>query len=94
MYDNFHYMDEDNVYDHGAFATYDEALAAAKRLVEEEIAHYKFDMGLYCGFADEPGILGPPGMAIERFSARDYARQLCEAHEAARASSLNDEGAQ
>ncbi len=81
MYDNFHYMDEDNCYDHGTFDTYEEALAAAKKLVEEEIVHYGYDMSLYCGFADEPGILGPPGVPIERFSARDYARELCAARE-------------
>lgn len=78
IYDNFHYMDEDNIYDQGTYDTYEEALAVAKRIVEEEIDHYGFDMGLYCGFADEPDILCPPGTGHPRFSARDYARELCE----------------
>ncbi|MBK7559411.1 MAG: hypothetical protein IPI54_14655 [Chitinophagaceae bacterium] len=34
VYDNFHYMDEDEAYNTGQFETYAEALAAAKAIVD------------------------------------------------------------
>ena len=35
VYDNFHYMDESEAYNHGEYETYEEALIAAKAIVEE-----------------------------------------------------------
>ncbi len=37
VYDNFHYMDEEEAYMHGEFDTYEEALKKAKSIVEEHI---------------------------------------------------------
>lgn len=36
--DNFHYMDEDHKYKHGEFSTYNEAVVACKKIVDEELA--------------------------------------------------------
>jgi hypothetical protein len=36
--DNFHYMDESKRYEHGVFATWDEAVAACKRIVDDDLA--------------------------------------------------------
>jgi hypothetical protein len=33
--DNFHYMDEDERFEHGSFPTAEEAIAACKRIVDE-----------------------------------------------------------
>ena len=33
--DNYHYMDEDERYKHGDFATFEEALTACKTIVDE-----------------------------------------------------------
>jgi hypothetical protein len=79
--DNFHYMDEDERYSAGTFASYDEALAKAKSIVDEflESAH---EPGMtsselndgYVGFGEDPFIV-PAGEP--RFSAWDYARSRC-----------------
>lgn len=81
VWDNFHYMDEEEAYDQGRYATYDEALDAAKRIVKESVLHHRHDMAEYSMFGDDPGIIGPIPEGQSRFSARDYARALCEAHE-------------
>ena len=78
VWDNFHYGDDSEAYDIGPFPTHDEALAKAKAIVEESVANHRFDMAEYCGFGDDPGIICPPGTSHPRFSARDYARELCE----------------
>jgi hypothetical protein len=85
--DNFHYMDEDERYEHGTFATVEEAIAACRKLVDQSLADcYKPGMTAaelydqYTSFGDEPFIMAPPGGppgAI--FSARDYARSRLEA---------------
>lgn len=81
VWDNFHYMDEDEAYNQGRYATYDEALAAAKGIVQESVQHHRYDMAEYEMFGDDPGILGPIPAGENPFSARDYARKLCEAYE-------------
>ena len=35
VYDNYHYADESEAYDHGQYETYEEALLEAKAIVEE-----------------------------------------------------------
>ncbi|MFN4762350.1 hypothetical protein ACKGJN_04435 [Gillisia sp. Q332] len=35
VYDNFHYMDESEVYNHGQYDTYEAALIAAKAIVDD-----------------------------------------------------------
>ena len=82
--DNFHYMDEDEVYTLGEFATWDEAVAAAKGIVDRCLAH-NLEAGIsaadlyaqYTSFGEDPFIIPvPPG---EHFSGWDYAKARCEA---------------
>lgn len=80
IYDNFHYMDASESYVSGEFATYEEALEHAQRIVRESCEEFKFDMAGYVMFGDDPAIEGPEGCPL--FSARTYARQLCEEHPA------------
>jgi hypothetical protein len=88
--DNFHYMDEDETYIHGVFATWAEATAAARQIVDESLAHhYRPGMTaadlhrMYTSFGDDPFIRPKPDG--EKFSAWDYARQRCDELCAARA---------
>ena len=73
--DNFHYMDEEQRYEFGTFATYEEAVAACKKIVDEELR----DMlkqgtkpealsATWALYGSDPFIVGGP----RRFSARDY----------------------
>ena len=82
--ENSHYMDESEAYDHGRFATYAEAEAACRRIVDDYLksakkpgmnAHDLFRS--YTMFREDPVIdaAGPDG---KRFSAWDYARERCE----------------
>jgi hypothetical protein len=81
IYENSHYMDESEGYTHGEFPTAEEALAAAKKLVDDDLTSaYSPGMppeDLYRQFATfgiDPVIvpaLEPP------FSAWDYAKQRC-----------------
>ena len=79
--DNFHYMDESERYAAGEFATLDEAIAAAQRIVDEYLASaYKPGMtedellASYAMFGDDPFIVTAEVSGIP-FRARDYARQ-------------------
>jgi hypothetical protein len=72
--DNFHYMDEEHRYCAGEFSSYEEALVAAKRIVTDSLAH-EGSIENYLLFGEDPFIVPSPA---ERFSAREYARQLCE----------------
>jgi len=81
--DNFHYMDQDETYTHSEYATWEEAVAVARRIVDESLAeHYQPGINaselfsLYTSFGDDPFIVSPP--QGERFSAWDYARHQCE----------------
>lgn len=80
--DNFHYMDQDEVHTHGAFDTWDDAVAAAQGIVDRCLLEYlKAGMtaaGLYAQytlFGDDPFIVPVP--AGQRFSAREYAERRC-----------------
>ncbi len=80
--DNFHYMDEDERYKLGTFATYEEALEACRTLIRRDLGHF-LEAGTtrdqliaqYCSFGEDPFIVPTPE-GVERFSARDYAREL------------------
>jgi hypothetical protein len=81
--ENAHYMDENEAYDHGSFATYAEAETACRKIVDEFLrGNRKPGIGaealfrLYTTFGEDPTIdaAGPNG---ERFSAWDYARKRC-----------------
>ncbi len=81
--ENSHYMDESEAYEHGTFATYAEAEAACRKIVDEFLtANRKPGLGaealfrLYTTFGEDPAIdgAGPDGRG---FSAWDYARERC-----------------
>lgn len=78
VYDNFHYMDASESYVSGEFATYEEALAHAQVIVRRSCEEHAFDMAGYVMFGEDPAIEGPEDCPI--FSAREFARQLCEEH--------------
>ncbi len=79
--DNYHYMDEESRYRAGFFASYEEALAVAKAIVDEflERCHRpgmtskELYQG-YVGFGEDPFII-PSGATP--FSAWEYARTRC-----------------
>jgi hypothetical protein len=80
--DNFHYMDEEERWELGAFATAGEALAACRKLVDESLieeyrdgamAEQLFDR--YTSFGDEPFVVALDGAPKVDFSARTYAEQ-------------------
>lgn len=77
--DNFHYMDEDERYEHGNFATADEALAACHTIVQRSLdEHFKPGMSavrlyeLYLSFGEDPFIIPVEADKVD-FSARDFA---------------------
>lgn len=78
--DNYHYMDPDERWTLGHYATLAEAITACKQLVEECLGEY-YQPGMtadelysqYTSFGDDPFILGSSQRVP--FSAWDYARQ-------------------
>jgi hypothetical protein len=80
--DNFHYMNEDERYKAGVFASYEDALAEAKRIVDEDLA-YNMKPGMtadalyeqYIQFGEDPFII--PAGKDDGFSAWDYAKTQC-----------------
>jgi hypothetical protein len=84
--DNFHFMDEEHRYEHGTFGTADEAIAACKRIVDNELTymlkpHMTADdlYGLWVMFAEDPYVI-PLNRTDARvhFAACDYAKEQCE----------------
>ncbi len=83
--ENSHYMDESEAYDHGRFATYAEAEAACRKIVDDYLAGAK-KSGMsadelfrsYTMFGEDPAI-DAPGPDGRHFSAWDYARARCDA---------------
>lgn len=86
--DNYHYMDESEWYDAGVFATAEEAIEEAKRIVDGCIEYEPGATGFglfeaYKMFGDDPFIVafeedGKPSGVVVAFSAWDYAKQRCE----------------
>jgi hypothetical protein len=80
--DNFHYMDPDERWTLGRYATLAEAITACKQLVEECLGEY-FQPGMsadelysqYTSFGDDPFILGSSQRVP--FSAWDYTKKRC-----------------
>ncbi|MGB0749236.1 MAG: hypothetical protein ACPGO3_10850 [Magnetospiraceae bacterium] len=73
--DNFHYMDESQRSNSGVFATFEEAVAKCKRLVEDELEDMRRQgvapeelSATWALYGSDPFIVG----GDERFSARDY----------------------
>jgi hypothetical protein len=84
--DNFHFMDESERYELGAFATLEEALTASCGIVDEFLlSAYKPGMTAqqlyfsYTSFGEDPFIIPDASeeTAVE-FSAWDYAKRRCE----------------
>jgi len=81
--ENSHYMDESEAYTIGPYATYAEAEAACRKMVDDFLAaNRKPGQGaealfeLYTTFGEDPSVEGamPEG---KTFSAWDYARRRC-----------------
>lgn len=80
--DNFHYMDQDEVYTHGNFGSWPDAVAASRKIVDACLAEY-VKPGItaqelyqyYVSFGDDPFITPVP--EGESFSAWDYAKERC-----------------
>ena len=83
--DNFHYMEEDEGWELGTFATVEEATANCRTLVDQSLVE-SYRPGMtpaqlydhYTSFGDEPSIMAPSGAPKVIFSARDYARSRVE----------------
>ena len=85
--DNYHYMDESQRWTQGEYATYTEALAACKRLVDLCLeAGYKAGKtpealyGYHTMFGDDPFIveIADSPDTSPGFSAWDHAKARCE----------------
>ena len=81
--DNFHYQDESERYKYGEYDTYEAAVEACKKIVDQELSHlYRDDetalelYSSYTSFGEDPFIR--PASRTDRFSAWEYARQRCE----------------
>ena len=83
--DNYHYMDESERYEHGIFRTADEAIAACKRIVDDNL-NDAFKPGMteqelyeaYTMFGEDPFVVAVDNTDdAVRFSAWDYARRRC-----------------
>ena len=80
VYDNFHYMDESEAYNHGQFETYEDALIAAKAIVDE-FFEQNWERGIkpdyllaqYSLYGEDPVILAGEHAENKSFSARTYA---------------------
>lgn len=81
--DNFHYMDEDERYEHGVYETVDEAIAACRGIVERSLEEgYTPDVSAealyenYVSFGDDPFIVVLDGADDNaKFSAWVYAKE-------------------
>jgi len=87
--DNFHFMDEDERYQHGVFDTVDEALSKCREIIDADLAAMAkpglspqalYD--LYVNFGRDPFIVcdGADDKAAAAWSAWDYAKSRCQAH--------------
>ena len=73
--DNFHYMDEEHRYKYGEFSTYEKAVAACKKVVDEELrdmlkqgVRLEALSATWSLYGSDPFVVG----GSRRFSARDY----------------------
>lgn len=85
VYDNYHYMDDSEAYNHGTYGTCAEALAAAKAIVEEFfIQNWKPGItaqelrSQYSMFGEDPVILSNGEGDCPPFSAWNYATEIQE----------------
>jgi hypothetical protein len=80
VYDNFHYMNEDEAYDLGPFATAEEALEVAREIVRDSVRSVAEGcttvaevMSQYKSFGDDPVVIGSPSV---QFSGWSYAKEF------------------
>ncbi len=80
--DNFHFMDESERYKLGEFQSYEEAVAACKKMVDRFLeGEYRNGMSfkelheLFMMFGEDPFIV--PSDEESRFSAWEYAKKRC-----------------
>lgn len=85
VYDNFHYMDDDEPYQKGEYETYELALADAKAMVESFLEfNWKTGMtpdqliDVFNDFGEEPTIIPRNNDNGEIFSARKYVKDIAE----------------
>jgi len=79
--DNFHYMDEDHRHKHGEFSTYEEAVKACERIINEELEDMRKQgveeeklSSTWSMFGSDPFILGDTKNGY--FSGRRYINKL------------------
>ncbi len=100
--DNYHFMDEDERYEAGAFDDYAEALAKCEAIVDECLQEQlkpgmsaEALLSAYRSFGEDPWISPTPD-GVGRFSAWDYAEQrsveVCGTTPAERAGGGNADG--
>jgi hypothetical protein len=82
--DNFHYMDESKTYKLGEFGSFELAMEASKRIVDEYLSSaYQADMTSaelyqsYVNFGEDPYIVSSESEG-GHFSAWSYARKRCD----------------
>jgi hypothetical protein len=80
--ENFHYMDPDQRWELGVFATAEQALAACRRMVEDDLRDLRKPgmsaeelITAYQTFGDDPFIVPIDGAPAVEFSAWDYAER-------------------
>ena len=85
IYDNYHFVDEEEAYNSGSYDTYEEAVVAAKIRIDDGLAYdLKFgikpeDLNLYFSmFGEAPVVIPYDPNVKEPFSALDYARTKAE----------------
>lgn len=78
VYDNFHYMDEEEAYWlEEEFLDEESAVARAQSIVLECCRDANFDFQQYAAFGDDPLVVSPSDHPRCEFSGRDYARVVC-----------------
>jgi hypothetical protein len=80
--DHAHYMDEDERYTLGTYESYEAAISACKRIVDECLDGYAAEtaedlLRLYSAFGEDPWIEGPNPSGVASYSSWDYAKQRC-----------------
>ncbi|MEI6748280.1 MAG: hypothetical protein ACOYMF_07010 [Bacteroidales bacterium] len=83
VYDNYHYTDESEAYNHGEYETYEEALCEAKAIVYEFLEQ-NWERGIipedliaiFSLYGEDPIILPNEPGENEIFSAKAYAEDI------------------
>ena len=85
VYDNYHYADESEAYNHGWYSTFEEAEIAASAIVDEFlILNWRRGMNPdvliaeYCLYGEDPVILPAENTVCRKFSGREYANETAE----------------